>query len=64
MTSLYFALYDGDMCACGMDESFLGSDKPEGSCTMPCVGNSSISCGGKEVYDLYEVSGYGHSSML
>lgn len=62
--SLYFGLYKGKECVCGRDESFLAAEKPAGICDKPCEGDSSISCGGYYAYDLYELSGYTHSSQV
>lgn len=61
MNALYFGLYKGMKCVCGYDADFLAAEKSAGICDKPCMGDTSIYCGGFYAYDLYELSGHTHS---
>lgn len=50
----FFALQNGGTgCFCGTSYGRYGASP---NCTMPCAGNSSQSCGGPGVNDIYEVT--------
>lgn len=51
--ALYMAITDGIVCKCGVDPDFLGADKEEGSCDVPCPGDGSTMCGAPDSYELF-----------
>jgi hypothetical protein len=52
--ALFFGLKGGDKCYC--TPFSRNTDKGgHGMCDMPCTGDSSMSCGGKEMIDMYEM---------
>ncbi|CAM9883744.1 unnamed protein product [Pylaiella littoralis] len=55
---LYFALSEGNFCHCGDLEYLLDSSdtRVEGVCDIPCTGDSSVTCGGADSFDLYHVN--------
>ncbi|CAN0529564.1 unnamed protein product, partial [Scytosiphon promiscuus] len=52
-SSLYFALFNGSVCACGDNQTFFTEEKETGYCDMPCSGNTSEMCGGDNDYDMF-----------
>lgn len=54
-SALYMGLIGGNECACGNDESFLSSNKTEGSCTSACQGDAEQICGGSLEFSLYSI---------
>lgn len=48
----YFALHDGNMCACGNDEKFFVESASD-VCYIACKGNWSQTCGGDTAYEVY-----------
>jgi len=51
--ALYFVVSDGDKCACGFSQEFLGADKTQVDPTSECAGDAAFTCGGPEEYELY-----------
>ena len=48
----YFALQDGQSCYCGNNTSYA-SQGPSHQCTMLCLGNESVACGGPCANSVY-----------
>lgn len=55
-SALYFAVLEGNVCACGDSAEFLeATAKPLGECDAACPGNGAETCGGFNSYNLYEI---------
>lgn len=54
---LLFVVSDGDKCACGFDLTYVEStpDMMADTCDRPCTGDDSLTCGGDDAYELYQL---------
>ena len=52
----YFGLIWGNQCACGNDLPADKYKKDESFCDVPCIGDSSLTCGGPQnAINVYEI---------
>jgi hypothetical protein len=52
----YFGVEYGTECYCGTNLEAASTKQPEAECTMPCGGNSSLTCGGPVRLSVYKKS--------
>jgi hypothetical protein len=49
----FFGIQYGAQCFCGNDYGNQGGKSPESDCSVPCPGDTSLSCGGAERNSIY-----------
>ncbi|XP_064643515.1 uncharacterized protein LOC135497628 [Lineus longissimus] len=55
-TAAVYKNNDAIMCVC-FDDKFWGNAKYSDTCTFPCPGDNSTTCGGNKAYHIYNING-------